>query len=478
MANHIQSYTGAYHPPHPSFRHRPSARTSPCAVKEGFIDDSQGCLYGVAFGTAGCGLCNSDLSSHNTRAYVYTDRSAHFDAHAGADARSDPCAHARSDPCAHARADPCGDPRADPCGDPRADPCADPVATPAPTPVATPAPTPVATPAPTPLPKTSEPYELMLALINEARAEAGVPPVVMGDNPAAQIHADNSLAHCISSHWSLDGLTPAMRYSLAGGYQVENENASGSDFCKRPWHGYRPIVSISDEVREAMEGWMDSAGHRAAILRPRQRKVNIGLAWDLFNFVAYQQFEGDFVEYTVLPHITGDGKFAMGGSTKNGASVLHGDHTRVVIHYYPPPHELTQGQVARSYGQCSGRKVALLSLHSYGMAETSWNKDCLTPYEISPSLPGPASRIEARELWEEARQLFDSQQDSVRITARRLKAEFDLDGDRFSFRADLSEVLAEYGPGVYIVLLWAVLDGTVTHVTEYAMFHDIPRPEG
>ena len=110
-----------------------------------------------------------------------------------------------------------------------------PTDTPIPTPTATATPTrtPTATPTPTP-----DPYELMLALINEARTDAGLPVVVRGDNGAAQIHADNSLANCISSHWSIDGLTPDMRYSLAGGYQSANENVHGSDYCRLPNQGY------------------------------------------------------------------------------------------------------------------------------------------------------------------------------------------------------------------------------------------------
>ncbi len=145
----------------------------------------------------------------------------------------------------------------------------------------------------------------MLTLINEARAEAGVSPVVMGDNRAAQIHADNSLGNCISSHWSIEGLTPNMRYSLAGGYQSANENVSGSDYCRLPNLDYSAISSAAEEVREAMRGWMDSPGHWNNILKPRHRKVNIGLVWDRYNFVAVQQFEGDYIEYAVLPAING-----------------------------------------------------------------------------------------------------------------------------------------------------------------------------
>ena len=144
-----------------------------------------------------------------------------------------------------------------------------PQVTPRPAPTATPTPVPqvvTPTPAPTAAPQTSERleelYELMLELVNETRTAAGVPPVVLGDNRAAQIHADNSLDDCTSSHWNLDGLNPDMRYSLSGGYQSALENVLGQDYCRKPLQGYTPIISLSDKVRGAMDWWMDSPGHR------------------------------------------------------------------------------------------------------------------------------------------------------------------------------------------------------------------------
>ena len=64
---------------------------------------------------------------------------------------------------------------------------------------------------------------LMLELINEERTRAGLNPVTMGDNAAAQLHAEAALEGCFSSHWGLHGLKPYMRYSLAGGYQSSGE---------------------------------------------------------------------------------------------------------------------------------------------------------------------------------------------------------------------------------------------------------------
>ena len=79
--------------------------------------------------------------------------------------------------------------------------------------------------------KHIEVKQYMLHLINEERKLAGVPPVALGDNIAAQLHAESALTNCFASHWGIDGLKPYMRYSLAGGYQSNSENGSGSDYC-------------------------------------------------------------------------------------------------------------------------------------------------------------------------------------------------------------------------------------------------------
>lgn len=90
----------------------------------------------------------------------------------------------------------------------------------------------------------------MLALINAERRIAGLAPVVLGDNDAAQLHAEASLENCFASHWGLDGLKPYMRYSLAGGYQSNGENVSGLDYCIRAPDGYRSIGTMDQEIKE------------------------------------------------------------------------------------------------------------------------------------------------------------------------------------------------------------------------------------
>ena len=120
------------------------------------------------------------------------------------------------------------------------------------TPISTTVPT--ATPPPTPHLWYLDEKLYMLRLINNERRSAGVPEVELGVNDAAQLHAEDSLEGCHSSHWGSDGLKPYMRYSLAGGYQSNGENGSGRDYCIRARDGYVALSGIKTEIREAMAG--------------------------------------------------------------------------------------------------------------------------------------------------------------------------------------------------------------------------------
>ena len=316
----------------------------------------------------------------------------------------------------------------------------------------------------------------MLSLVNAERMNAGLSPVVLGENGAAQVHADNSLANCISSHWGIDGLTPDMRYSLAGGYQAANGVVSGTDYCRLPGQGYSAIASMAEEVWGHMTSYMNSPGHRDIILDPRHRKVNIGLAWDRYNSASVLQFEGDHVTYTTAPTLHGS-MLRMEGSMKNGADLDHG-FSVVSVHFFPPPRELTQGQIARVYSSCPGRKVALLSRSRSGRAESTMSP-CLSPYDVPADAPAPTSAWEAHNLHSDARARYEALGGKVPITVARVRmSTWVLQGDRFSIAAYLDPVLIEHGPGVYMVNLFAELDGEVQVVSEHAIFHGIPRPSG
>ncbi len=390
-------------------------------------------------------------------------------------------------------------------------PTTDPIATPTPTLVATlatrvtstpaitstqlptlvaavplaPQPTPTVTPTSTSLPPPDQRHyvykEYMLELINVERIKAGVPPVTLSDNIAAQLHAENSLANCFSSHWGVDGLKPYMRYSLADGYQHNAENGSGSDYCIKASDRYRALGNIEVEVWEMMEGWMGSPGHRRNILDKWHKKVSIGLAWDKYNMVGYQHFEGDYVEYDQLPQIS-NGVLSLSGRAINELRFASRGELGLQLLYDPSPHSLTRGQVSRTYCYNSGIMIAAFR---YPLTSGwSWNEDaftttqspCPNPYDIPHDAPAPRSPVEARRFWQEA---YDASQNSRKqiITGPWITAsEWTARGTDFAVTADVSGLLAEYGPGVYTILLWGEMGGEDVPVSEYSIFHEVEPP--
>ena len=322
----------------------------------------------------------------------------------------------------------------------------------------------------------------MLELINAERAKAGLGSVVLGDNIAAQLHAEAALENCFASHWGIDGLKPYMRYSLAGGYQSNGENGSGSDYCIKASDGYRAIQSINTEIREAMEGWMGSPGHRRNILGRWHKKVNIGLAWDRYNFLAYQHFEGDYVEYDELPSIE-DYILSLSGRTKNGARFDSDRDLGIQIYYDPPPHALTRGQVTRTYCYGSGLQIAALREPLTGGAY--WTTDsyvtthnpCPDPYDVPADARGPHSHDEAHRFWKAAYDLSQELIESPTIVPWITARKWSVREGSFSVTADLSDLIVEHGDGVYTILVWGKLGIEDKVVSEYSIFHGVTPPD-
>ena len=321
----------------------------------------------------------------------------------------------------------------------------------------------------------------MLRLINNERRSAGVPEVELGVNDAAQLHAEDSLEGCHSSHWGSDGLKPYMRYSLAGGYQSNGENGSGRDYCIRARDGYVALSGIKTEIREAMAGWMNSPGHRRNLLEKTHRRVNIGLAWDRYNLIAVQHFEGDYVEYETLPEFDGD-RLKLYGKIKNGARFGVGDTIPVQVFYDPPPHTLNPGQLSRTYCYGSGLPVAYVREPLTG----SWNYDndslstsytvCPDPYDVPPDAPAPRSHDEAHLHWRQAYRASQSLGKALAVMRAITASSWKAGGNSFLITANFGSALKKHGPGVYTVVLWGTVSGKAEVISEYSIFHDIPRP--
>ena len=254
-------------------------------------------------------------------------------------------------------------------------------------------------------------YEYALELINEARAEAGVEPVVLGTNVAAQRHAEDMAEHCVQSHWGSDGALPYMRYSVAGGYHANGENVaswlSGSGCSGERFAAWTDREATSSRMTRLM----GSEGHRKNILNPRWRSVSLGYARRGDSVFVAQQFETDAVEFTELPSFDGT-VLRFAGRTKGGVTPLWGDQA-VALSYDPLPEPIPREQWSGTGSYGYGRGVVWL----------------------------PLTRSS--------------------------------DEHSFEFSADLAAEMR--GPGVYTIALRSRIDGAVRVVGRYSVFvHEAP----
>jgi uncharacterized protein YkwD len=103
-------------------------------------------------------------------------------------------------------------------------------------------------------------------LVNRERAAADVPPLQVDLRlaAAAQDHADWMAANGVMSHTGEDGSSPADRAAAAGfPYQTLGENVAA---------GYSSPEAV-------VQGWMNSSGHRANILRESFTLAAVGYAY-------------------------------------------------------------------------------------------------------------------------------------------------------------------------------------------------------
>lgn len=307
---------------------------------------------------------------------------------------------------------------------------------------------------------------LMLDLINESRRSAGLSGVILGDNPAAQIHAADMRSNCFLSHWGSNGMKPSMRYTLTGGEQRSWENASGANYC--PGNSSLYIQDpLEDEIRDAMDGLMNSPGHRRNILFPHHRKVNLGFAYRSPNLYVVQLFETDYIDFQDAPAFNSN-ELSFTATVRNGATVNRDDFS-VQIYYDPLPHELSRGQLHRTSCGMNGRiLVALRPPFSGGWyyPEDDYlyteSHNCTDPYEVSVNSKPASSYYDLRST----APLTTENYRVDWVTAKR----WNVSGNRISVSADLGSVLREYGNGVYTVMIWGLVDGDDVPISEYSIF--------
>lgn len=336
-----------------------------------------------------------------------------------------------------------------------------------PTPVPVePVPTPMSPPTPMkpPVIEREQLVQYALQLINKDRKENSLPAVALGNNTAAQEHAEDMLKNNYFSHWGMDGMKPYMRYTLAGGFNYEQENVftvytiwiGGKD----PSYKIDPMEMLDEAENELMT----SPGHRKNILYKWHKKINLGIAYDQERLTLVQQFEGDYVKFNELP-ILQNGLLSFSGEVLDDFQIKE-----VHVWYDPLPHSLTLGQLAATYAYSIGSKPAVFIVPPappgsyYASSVTTYSYEVpLDPYEVSPDAPvrdpSPFS-VQIRPV-----PFLASSQ------VRLLEAKYwDILGKEFSITANLSDIISEFGDGVYTVLIWGEKGDESIRLTNYAIW--------
>ncbi len=298
---------------------------------------------------------------------------------------------------------------------------------------------------------------LLLGLINADRAHFGLVPLTLGDNPAAQGHAEDMMRRNYRSHWGANGLAPYMRYTLAGGFNRELQNISGPDVLTGGTGGRSE--SPSELMVRTQEAFMVSPEQRANILDPWHRKVNLGIACNALTCWVVQQFEADHIRFSALPAIAG-GRLNFAGELAEGMG-LDG----VAVWYHPPPRPLTLGQLDATYSYGAGQYPAVFlrppleddRYYADNVSNYAW-KTGIDPYALDPGL----GRINAPPLRVDVVH--------TRAVPWTTAAVWESAGSSFRVTADLAPILEDAGPGVYTVQIWAKAGEERVAVTNYSIF--------
>lgn len=156
-----------------------------------------------------------------------------------------------------------------------------------------------------------------LLKINADRKDYALSPLLLSNNSAAQIHANELLHTKTISHLTMDGFKPFMLYSLYNGtgyvqqnigqisYVLPNDTKNTyetSNLCSDSKRFYCPVIdqykAISDLENSMM--YNDVAccndGHKNNILNKFHTHVSIGIAFNEYYFVMVQNFENRYLD--------------------------------------------------------------------------------------------------------------------------------------------------------------------------------------
>jgi uncharacterized protein YkwD len=253
-----------------------------------------------------------------------------------------------------------------------------------------------------------------LRMINHDRVANGLTPVAL--DPRASAMADDycreQIRNGTTGHFGVDGLTPYMRYSFAGGNDGVSENAAA---WSASYHfSDRALYDMIQRSERAMIGERPPHdGHRRTILDPSATHVGIGLAWQRGEFRLTQEFIRRYVDWTrPLPRTAGENERITGSAHPLGGYKVEA----VSVHFEPLPKPLTP--------------AAANAIDNYSLPER--RHDYLPRLRTYRQKRGDA-------IYEVREQYADGRRGDFTVA----------DDGTFTFNVPFAD-----GPGVYTVVVW------------------------
>lgn len=184
----------------------------------------------------------------------------------------------------------------------------------------------------------------MLNRINADRDRNGLLNVELDAlaSSAADEHCREMLENGYLSHWSMDGLKPYMRYSMAGGLDAVAENLVA--------HNQRAIPSDEASLLVLFDRFEDGFmgerppddGHRRNILAPEHTHVGIGFAIGDSAIYLAQEFVNRYVKLSPFPMASSlANSYEVKGELLLPETRLYG----ISIYYEPIPRRMSQAEL-------------------------------------------------------------------------------------------------------------------------------------
>ncbi len=296
-----------------------------------------------------------------------------------------------------------------------------------------------------------------LYLINSERVRARVTPLTLGENPAAQHHAESMMNYGYRSHWDVNGMTPEMRYTLAGGVGRVMQNVAGPiDVMNLEGDKVESLREASGRIHQ---DFMASPEEKSNILDPWHRQVNLGIACRSSQCWVVQQFESNHIRFSILPFIS-EGTLRLAGDFQEGL-----EFDGIALWYHPYPRPLGLGQLDATFHYGNGqRPVTFLrpppepgQYYPSRSVSYAW-RNGIDPYTLEPALgrsAAPPLRVDI------------AMSAAVPWTTANLWRH---SGASFEVAADLSQVVGSLGSGVYTVQVWGKKDGEQVPVANHSIF--------